>query len=203
LASAIEQIARSHARSCDLANPYSPTATVIAIRVTDRNLEYLVLGDSTLICGDRSDKVRTVTDRRLARITGRLGRAPHSEEARQRYMRELTRYRNRRGGFWVAGTQPEAARHACTGTVQLVDAPHIALMSDGASRLVDRYRLATWNDALTLLLDAGPAAYLQRVRHAEASDPDCTRWPRSKNHDDATAAILSATADPALTNLAL
>ena len=29
------------------------------------------------------------------------------------------------------------------------------------------------------------------VRDAEASDPDCTRWPRSKNHDDATAAILS------------
>jgi hypothetical protein len=203
LATAIDQTARSHAESCDLANPNSPSATVIAIRVTDSHLEYLVLGDSTLIYGSRQD-AHIITDLRIDRVKIRLGGTPKSDQARQHYMRELARHRNRRGGFWVAGTDLESAQHAYTGTVPLIDAPHAALMSDGASRLVDRYGLATWNDALALLLDAGPAAYLQRVRHAEASDPECTRWPRSKNHDDATVAILTyQPANSALTNLAL
>ncbi|WP_406312938.1 hypothetical protein [Streptosporangium sp. NBC_01639] len=64
-----------------------------------------------------------------------------------------------------------------------------ALLNDGASRLVDRFHLAAWRQALDLLDGSGPAELIRHVREAEHGDPDGSRWPRSKAHDDATAAL--------------
>ena len=62
----------------------------------------------------------------------------------------------------------------------------IALLSDGAARLTEVYHLMAWPALVDVLRDEGPAGLIQRVRAAEASDPDGTRWPRHKARDDAT-----------------
>jgi hypothetical protein len=62
------------------------------------------------------------------------------------------------------------------------------LLSDGASRLADRFRVATWAEVFNTLHTSGPAALLRQVREAEDSDPVGERWPRGKLHDDATVA---------------
>jgi hypothetical protein len=64
----------------------------------------------------------------------------------------------------------------------------VALLSDGASRLVDRFAVTTWAEVLHLLAVEGPDALIRRVRVTERSDPRGTRWPRGKLYDDATAA---------------
>jgi hypothetical protein len=64
------------------------------------------------------------------------------------------------------------------------------LLSDGASRLVDPFELATWEELLALLDESGPDELLRQVRAAEAVDPEGRQWPRTKHSDDATAVYL-------------
>ncbi|MEV5575097.1 integrase [Spirillospora sp. NPDC052269] len=49
LAGAIADVAAAHRATCDLAHPYTPSATVMAVRVRGDVLDYLVLADSTLL----------------------------------------------------------------------------------------------------------------------------------------------------------
>jgi hypothetical protein len=64
------------------------------------------------------------------------------------------------------------------------------LLSDGASRLVDLFELATWEELLALPDENGPDELLRQVRAAEAVDPEGRQWPRTKRGDDATAVHL-------------
>jgi Protein phosphatase 2C len=193
LAASIAEVRSQHAGTCDLAHPGSPSATVVAIKVRERALDYLVLADSVLVL-DLSTGLRVVTDDHEAQI-GRQFRAqmdawpngtPEHERAQREYVESLRAHRNRPGGFWVASTDPEAAAQALTGSVPRAQVRTAAVLSDGASRLVDRFGLATWEDALKTLDTLGPRELLRQVREAEESDPDGTRWPRGKAHDDAT-----------------
>jgi hypothetical protein len=67
------------------------------------------------------------------------------------------------------------------------------VLSDGATRLVDRFGLLDWPAFLAVLTEQGPAAIIQRVRAAEGSGPDGQRWPRGKRYDDASAAFCHLT----------
>jgi hypothetical protein len=64
------------------------------------------------------------------------------------------------------------------------------LTDPGASRLVDPFGLATWEEVLALLDESGPEELLRQVRAAEAVDPEGRQWPRTKRSDDATAVYL-------------
>jgi hypothetical protein len=85
---------------------------------------------------------------------------------------------------------PQAASQAITGSLARKTLHRAVLLSDGASRLVDVFGLATWTELLALLDESGPAELLRRVRAAEAADPEGRRWPRTKSSDDATAIYL-------------
>ena len=104
-------------------------------------------------------------------------------------MERLAALRNRPGGFWVAGTDPTAAHHSLTGRMPIGAVESVVLLSDGASRLVDTFGLATWAEAAQLA-QYDPHRLVQAVRDAEAEDEDCLRWPRSKPHDDATVSVI-------------
>jgi hypothetical protein len=101
---------------------------------------------------------------------------------------EQRRHRNHPDGFWVASTDPDAAQHALTDTVARHRLRRAAVLSDGATRLVDRFGLLDWPSLLGILAEQGPDALLQQVRAAEDSDPEGRRWPRGKRHDAASAA---------------
>ncbi|XRQ08900.1 integrase [Actinomadura welshii] len=195
LAMSIERINALHAATCDLGHPGSPSATVALARVHDGRLEHLVLSDSVLVL-DRLDQGPTViTDDRLAGVIAGLdepggrpavGSEEHANRLRSRVER-LAAYRNQPGGFWVASTKPEAAHEALTGSTPLDGLDAVALLSDGASRLADRFDLMTWPDVLAVLRKEGPTELITQTREAETSDPDGVRWPRGKASDDASA----------------
>ena len=156
LGQAIAGVRARHEDTCDLSHPATPAATVTALRLTPGGIEYLALSDST-IAADLSDgDPLIITDTR--------------PPARAN----------------LATTDLAAAARACTGTIPLTGLHGIALLSDGAARLTDRFGLLTWPAALAVIRDSGPAELIRQVRSAEASDPDGTRWPRSKPADDAT-----------------
>jgi hypothetical protein len=87
----------------------------------------------------------------------------------------------------AARHDPAVAAHAKTGTIPLRGLRGLALLSDGATRITDLYHLIGWPELIGVLRDQGPAELIGEVRAAEASDPDRTRWPRTKAKDDATA----------------
>jgi hypothetical protein len=94
--------------------------------------------------------------------------------------------RNRPGGHWVAATQPEAADHAVTGSVELERLTRVGLLSDGAARLVEMFGVTDWPDFLDRVGAQGTQAVISQVRELEESDPVGRRWPRNKARDDAT-----------------
>jgi len=173
LAAAIEGTCAAHADTCDLANPDSPSSTVAMVRVGKTGLEYLVLGDSAVIV-KTPDRVRLVTD----------DRADYLQPGGRPYTRALVRSkRNTPGGFWVASTKPRAAYEARSGIAS--GATHVALLTDGVTRLVAHYGY-DWPQIFAVLDRDGPAALIDRVRDAERKSPPPTHR-YGKRQDDATA----------------
>jgi hypothetical protein len=170
LATAIITTCRDHARTCDLSNPDSPSSTVAILRARGGFLDYLVLGDSPVILRRSDESVVRVADDRTDHLPG--GR-PYSVEL-------VREHRNKPGGFWVASTSPQAAYEAISGSAEGIDSA--AMLTDGATRLADRYGMS-WANMLAILEHQGPTALIRRVREAENARP-----PESgKVHDDATA----------------
>ena len=197
----IEQVSRMHAGTCDLRNPATPSATVIVARQRGGTLEYLVLCDSVLLLLPRAGEPSAITDTQLEETQARLrpaaslpaGTSEYSAAWRA-YGQRLEAARNQPGGFWLAAADPGAAGHAVTGAEPLAALSAVALLSDGASRLADRFCLANWAELGAILTGEGPAGLIRRVRTAEASDPEGERWPRGKIYDDATAVLWEMTA---------
>ncbi|QXJ22794.1 protein phosphatase 2C domain-containing protein [Actinomadura graeca] len=195
LAVSIERVNALHVRTCDLRHPGSPSATVALARMDGGRLEHLVLSDAVVVLDRIGQSPAVVTDDRLTDVIARLDEPERSpavgSDAHARWLRDrverLAAHRNRPGGFWVASTKPEAAGEALTGSSSLDELNGVALLSDGASRLVDRFGLLGWPELLAVLRKGGPEELIARTRDAEASDPVGARWPRGKAADDASA----------------
>ena len=196
LAQAISDVASMHADTCDLSHPGSPSATVAILREQPETVDYLVLGDTTILLEEPAG-IRAITDDRLEHIASvqhsamhqhATGSADHDRSFAE-LVTEQRRHRNHPDGFWVASTDPAAAQHALTDTVARDGLHRAAVLSDGATRLVDRFSLLDWPTFLSILAEQGPGAIIGQVRAAEDSDPDGQRWPRGKRHDDASAAF--------------
>ncbi|WP_046471322.1 protein phosphatase 2C domain-containing protein [Allosalinactinospora lopnorensis] len=173
LAHALERTRAAHGGTCDLANPDSPSSTVAMVRHSGPALEYLVLADSAVLLPGPGGTVTPVTDDRLDHLPG--GRP---------YTRALVRSaRNSPDGFWVAGSLPEAAHQAVTGTAR-PPGLRFGLLTDGCTRLVKHYG-HTWHQLWQHLEKRGPESLIARVRDNERT----YGAERGKRHDDATALV--------------
>lgn len=195
LAASLERVAAIHPE-CDLANPGTPSATVAVLRQRYDVLDYLVLADSPVILEGTSGDHTVITDLRVDEVLPELRAEVEQHEthtaghreALQRLVLAQRKVRNTADGYWVAGANPEAARHCVTGSAKLGDLRSAAVMSDGVSRLVTEYGMATWDQVFATLRMEGPSGLIRAVRKTEATDPTGRRWPRYKSGDDATVA---------------
>lgn len=181
---ALGDVARSHRGTCDLTHPWSPAATVAVLRETESSVDYLILADCVIVV-ETNFGVTALTDTRLAELLRRVRHPDASEELKQHLRDGLHRLRNHPEGYWVASADPAAAANAITGSIARSAIRRAAVLTDGASCLVDDYGQATWAQ----LLELGPDGLIDEVRRYEKNDPDRARWRRSKVHDDATAAF--------------
>ena len=195
LADSIDETADAHRGTCELDDPGTPSATVLMARFGREKVDYLVLADSVLVFEIAGGAPLVLTDDREAQVGRRYraemdrlenGTSAH-DEARRRYVQTMRSHRNQPGGFWVAAAEPKAADEAISGSLSIGDLDAVALLSDGASRLADRFGVLSWPELLATLAADGPTGLLSAVRAAEASDPQGRRWPRGKAYDDATA----------------
>jgi hypothetical protein len=193
LAYAISRVAEEHRGTCDLEHPGTPSAAIGLVRFHPASLEYLVLGDVSLVV-DQGGRLSVVTDDRVSRTAAaervEADRYPIGSPSKTAALLAMKHTelaaRNVPGGYWIAEADPTAAQHALIGAAQVNDRTRLAVLSDGAARAVTLGLLA-WTGAVNLLCSEGPAGLIARVRQAEAEDPDGTRWRRNKRSDDATA----------------
>lgn len=195
-AEAIDHVSTSHADTCDLNHPGTPSSSVTVLRVQDHTVDYLILHDSTIVL-DGPSGYTVLTDPRAHHVVQeehnetlhhRIGTPEHAEAVR-RLVNAQRPLRNHHDGYWVAAATPEAAHHAVTGSTSRAETVRAALLTDGASGLVDCYQEMTWPTLLDTLEERGPKAVIAKVRKLEETDPEGVRWPRYKTRDDATATI--------------
>jgi hypothetical protein len=196
VASAISRVADSHAHTCDLEHPGTPSSSLAVLQEQDQRVDYLLLFDSVIVV-DGPSGLTVVTDRRVDAFARQEDLAtqehPIGSPAHQLCVQELVaaqrRHRNQPNGYWVAGAKPAAAYQAVTGSQPQDQVGRAALLTDGVSSLVDLYAVADWPELLDSMQQHGPANIISRVREVEGADPTGSRWPRYKRSDDATAAF--------------
>ncbi|MFV2173828.1 hypothetical protein [Actinomadura sp. LOL_011] len=200
VAEAIKVTAEAHAGTCDLGNPDSPSATVSVLRRRADAVDWFVLADSPILFETAAEPGRAGAPQDDGRPTGTGTRdAAGVHVCRDDRVDRLPSYtleavraaRNSPGGFWVASTRPEAAHEARTRRVPLRGLRRAAVLSDGASRLVERFDRLSWAGLLRMLDEDGPAEVVRRTREAEAeAAPPADAVRRGKRHDDATAVLV-------------
>lgn len=192
LAEAIEQVTDAHRDTCDVADVISPSAAVAVLRVSGGLAECAVLGDAAVVL-DRTDGApRVFSDPREVVISRSyepaLDAAARGSDAYLRVLGELRSHRNRPGGFWVAKDDPRAADEAVTGSCPVSALSGAALLSNGASGIVDRFGLCDWPEVMTVLASDGPDEIIRRVRQTEARHAVAA--------DDATVAYCTGLGSP-------
>jgi hypothetical protein len=187
LADSIDHVAGLHRHSCDLANPSSPQATVAMLRIADERADHLVLADAYVVLAPTAGAPRVITDPREVAVrsectvplAGLAVGTPEYEQALPSVIDAFRSRRNQPGGYWIAKDDGRAAAEAVTGSVPVAGLAAAALLSNGASRIVDPYRLTDWPGVVELLRTHGPDALLRRIREAETG---------AEEADDATVA---------------
>ncbi|WP_454726321.1 MULTISPECIES: hypothetical protein [Cupriavidus] len=96
---------------------------------------------------------------------------------------------NQSGGYAIAAPNWDPDTLAFE-SFSSVEPPSLMLLSDGAARLVDKYRICTYEEALGDVFRIGVAGFVRKVREIERDDPTCKSWPRLKTSDDATIVAL-------------
>ncbi|MEU4531496.1 hypothetical protein AB0F49_25040 [Micromonospora ureilytica] len=193
LATAIGEIAAEHGDTCDIADPSSPQATVAMVRAHHYRVDWLLLADSFLVLDQADAGPLVITDERemtarrecAAPLAGIAQETPEYDRVRASCATALRARRNQPGGYWIAKDDPRAAREAVTGSRSLTDLNGVALLSNGASRIVSPYGRTDWPGVLDLLRASGPAGVIALVRQAEART---TGGADAHNPDDATVA---------------
>jgi hypothetical protein len=196
LADSIGQVSGQHRHTCDIANPSSPQSTVAIIRFDEDRLDFLVLADVFVVLDSSESGPQVVTDSREVSVRSECSSVlrglppgtPEYEREKLSVIEALRARRNQSGGYWIAKDDPHAAMQAVTGSVPLGQPIVAALLSNGASRVVDPYRLAEWPAVLNLMRTQGPDEILRRVREAETETRATGSVPDIRLPDDATVA---------------
>ncbi|SEB55585.1 Protein phosphatase 2C [Streptomyces sp. 2224.1] len=196
LSSAISRTADTHRATCDLSHARTPQATVIAARWSGDTVEYLVLSDSVLLLERADGSVQPVLDPRLDELPPAVqdrraavralprGSAERAAAGRK-YAHAVEALRNAEGGFFTAAADPAVAARAVSGSVPRSGLRSLTALSDGASRWTEVFHEGSWADCVALVAGQGPQSLIDRVRAAEAADPEGAAFPRGKARDDA------------------
>jgi protein phosphatase 2C-like protein len=194
LAEAIEDVATLHIGTCDLTDPAAPSAATAIVRVEEDAIRYLTLGDVTVVA-DLGDEVAAITDNRVSETAMAERReadrhligTPEKAEAMIRMKTVELAAKNREGGYWIAGSDPGAVKHAIIGQWSTKSVRRIAVLTDGAARYFTMFRPdLSWAAMLEILEHNGPGKLIEEVRIMEHNDSEGRRFPRNKKSDDAT-----------------
>ncbi|SDY20629.1 protein phosphatase 2C domain-containing protein [Halobellus clavatus] len=158
-----------------------PACTASVLRWDDDRIEYLTLCDASTLYRRSDggteritspgilDEIDAETQRR--RNLARAGGETTDRDVRA-YIRETRQYANTPGGYWVAQTNPLAARFATDGTIERTEVDAVVLHSDGLDPIVEVHdALTDWGAVLSAAISEGAEAVVEELRRAESALP--------------------------------
>lgn len=129
-----------------------PRSTAVVVHVDGNNLDYTVLGDSSLFISDEIFKCDVVTDSRLSSVavderdalaslfsSTMDDTSPEYQQAYFDLVSKESQFMNQSGGYWIAADNPLAAMMSVYGCYTLESDVSVVLMSDGLSRLFNYF----------------------------------------------------------------
>lgn len=177
LGAALHDVANLHRDSCDLGHPGTPATAVGIVQLVGNTLTYVLLGDVTLllnmygaglsVVGDY--RIRTTSPDERAEANSYPAGSVEKQNALMRMKQRELAARNVDGGYWAAASDPTVIQHAITASIPIDALLDVAILTDGAARLVDPFSVTDWAGLLDLLNVYGAGELLRRVRHAEES----------------------------------
>lgn len=185
-----------------------PSASGIIARAGTIGLDYLAIGDCTLLAETPHGVVRIGTteedsgDKWLAAAIAvfhehqratEVEPAASAEAARAHVwprIRAVRNFMNRPEGYGVFSITPTPPEFVTLGQVAIADGACALLASDGLMRLVDIFGALDTAGLLAAAKSRGLAALLDEVRALETADAACRRFPRAKVSDDATGILI-------------
>jgi hypothetical protein len=179
-----------------------PSAALAVIRLTDSEIEYLLLGDCSITFLnpiEHSFTLLTPTDLgrldqiAIQELAGFMRQGLSFSEAKEAVNPTLQRHRrmmNQSHGYWIFGLESSAIGHAVHGRLPVDEGSIFVLASDGFSRIWDTYNMLQpgWN-SYQEIERKGLASVLERLRATERQDFDAIKWPRLKISDDASVVV--------------
>lgn len=177
-----------------------PSCTIILMRVEGKRLEYLVLGDCTLVILHKNE-VLQIKDSANSRLDNQVVQAvqdkkfsdnPCREELEAFRMSLLQKNRslmNTEEGYWVCTWDRKGIHHALSGELEIDREMKVLACTDGFSRIVDLYHQYIWDDLFGETVSLKQA--MNEIRSIEAKDSSKEKYPRLKVSDDASALHLS------------
>lgn len=181
-----------------------PSAAGIIVRLTGHQLEYVSLGDCTLLVENSASPLRLGTDENDAgdRWVAEAIKAYQSAAAcstptatREHLWPKLRAARatmNTEGGYGIFSITPPPRKFVHLGRVKLDSGATLLLATDGLMRLADVFRRYDSRVLFEAARERGIAALIGELRSIENADGDCTAFPRAKVSDDATGLLLRA-----------
>lgn len=168
-----------------------PMASFLAARVASGMLEAAWLGDCAGLLRSSAGVVRLGPPRqeKNAEAERAASLAQHGLGSPKRsapIMGELRKSRSR-PGLRILGVEPETMARLETASLPCAPGDELLLMSDGFSALIDAYGAYDEAALFDALAAGGLAGLGEALRAIEAEDIACTRFPRFKTSDDATA----------------
>ncbi|TCP57286.1 hypothetical protein EV191_1011240 [Tamaricihabitans halophyticus] len=182
----------------DLAAGTSPSSAVTIARIANGELELLLLGDNMAILpgefrtDDRMDHLNLAPRRRYReRLAAGTGYDTTHKELLRELQQQQAALRNVDGGYWIAETNPYAARQALISTHPLDHVPWLILATDGAYNTMTHLGLTDW-PRYARADHSQLASLLHHCQQWESHhDPQAQALPRAKRHDDKSIAAIA------------
>lgn len=168
-----------------------PTAAVLVAQFTDGHVDIAELGDCALYLRDGAGISRyggTARGRALEQENARkmMGRGGGRSPEVVAFLRAIRNKANTPKGYPIIAPEARSAdrarvfRHAINGPCEAL------FLSDGFDAAIEDYGLYD-GEGLMDAARSGLSGPLEALRAVERDDPDCVRYPRFKQGDDATA----------------
>ncbi|OYY71157.1 protein phosphatase 2C domain-containing protein [Sphingomonas sp. 28-63-12] len=167
-----------------------PSAAFLVARLSAEGLELGWLGDCSALIrrGALVERIGPPAEREheSARAAGLAGHGL-AQKPRPASIIDSLRLSRERPGRHVLGVEPEGAAMVNLAVVPAAVGDELLLMTDGFAALIDGYAAMDEAALMAAVAASGLAPLAAQLRAIEAADADCSRFPRFKTSDDASA----------------
>lgn len=179
----------------------TPSASAIIIKFHKDKLEYILLGDCTLIFKDLNKNI-LVKDERVCKFDDEIFRKMDNlnkienlniDEKKKillPFIIENRLKKNSEEGYWILEFNKEAVEKAIHGFIEINNEAKIIMSSDGFSCAWDRYNIFNENEIIEIGQYKGIEYIKNETRKLEDKDKKGLIFPRFKKSDDSSCLYL-------------